>query len=162
MKKPVTKETARLRLESQCARAEHCEFELMRKMFTWGLSTSESKEILEILKENRYVDDARYARSFANDKARFSAWGPYKIRFELLKRRINQSLIKEAIANVSQQTWKEGLLHNAETKSRYLNLKGEEGHENCQKLYKYLVARGFPATTCSKAVTIMKKRQEEN
>ena len=39
------------------------------------------------LKEDRYVDDARYAAAFAREKASLQGWGPVKIRFQLRGRR---------------------------------------------------------------------------
>lgn len=158
--KPVTKEKALQRLASLCSRGEQCEFLLQRKLITWGVASGERKEILEYLKENRYLDDARYARSFANDKARFSSWGPYKIRAELSLRKIKPAFIKEAVAAVDSQVWKEALLKCASSKSKNLELSGEDGYENRQKLLRYLISRGFPSAASSKAVALMKKRQE--
>ena len=159
-KKPVTKESALLRLASLCSRSEQCEFDINRKMLNWGLNSSQRQELLEYLKENKYLDESRFARSFTNDKARFSAWGPYKIRLELRRRRINNNLITEAISNVEQEIWKEGLLKNLNSKAKNLDLTGEEAKENMHKLYQALIRKGFPSQASSKAVALIKKRQE--
>ncbi|MCH5235290.1 MAG: RecX family transcriptional regulator [Muribaculaceae bacterium] len=161
MKKEVTKEKALERLEGLCSRSEQCEFDLNRKMINWGLSSANRKEIMESLRDNRYVDDSRFARSFTNDKARFSSWGPNKIRMELIKRRLPSSIITESLRNVEPEVWKEGLLKNALSKAKNLDLTGEEGWKNRQKLFRYIVGRGFPSSSASKAVNLMKKRQEE-
>ena len=158
---PLTKEKALERLASLCSRSEQCESDLTKKLLNWDINAGERKEIIEYLKENRYLDDARYAKSFANDKARFSSWGPYKIRFELTKKHINSSLIKEALSRVELSVWKEGLLRNAEAKARTLDLCGEKGYEDRQKLFRYLIGKGFPSDSASKAVSLMRKRREE-
>ena len=160
-KSPVSKEKALERLKSLCSRAEHCEFELNRKMINWGLGSSDRKEIIELLSNERYVDDARFAMSFAHDKAMFSAWGPAKIRLELIKRKINSKSISEALSKVGSEVWKEGLLKCARSKSANLELTGETGRENRNKLYRYLLSRGFPSGVASKAVMFMRKKQEE-
>lgn len=159
-KKVVTKENAKTRLESVCARSEQCESDLITKMVNWGINCADRNEILDHLRENRFVDNRRFAISYARDKARFSYWGPGKIRVELIKKRIPAILINEAIGEVEQQTWKEGLIKNALSKAKNLDLAGEEGYESRQKLYRYLLSRGFPSSACSKMVTLMKKRQE--
>ena len=161
-RKEIDKMEALGKLESLCARSEQCVFDLNRKMINWGIKASDRKEIIENLIENRYVDESRYARSFANDKARFSCWGPYKIRMELMKKRLMSSLISEAVKNVDPEVWKEGLLHAATVKARNLDLTGEDGWENGQKLYKYLIGRGFPSAASSKAVNVMRKREESS
>ena len=159
--KPLTKEKALERLASLCSRSEQCEFEVARKLTAWRISNPDKKEIIDYLKENRFVDDARYAFSFAKDKARFSAWGPYKIKAELVKRHINASLINNALKDIENKIWKESLLKCAVSKAKNLNLLGETGFENRRKLFKYLIGRGFPSASSSKAVALMKKKQED-
>lgn len=161
VKKIVTKEKALERLEALCNRSEQCVFDLERKLITWKIPSLERKEILESLSQDRLLDDLRFAKAYANDKARFSSWGPQKIRAELIRRKIKSSIIKEALQNVASNIWKEGLLRCAESKSRNLDLKGEGAWENGQKLYRFLIGRGFPSDVSSKAVSLMKKRQEE-
>lgn len=161
MPKPITKESALQKLASLCGRSEQCEFEVMRKLLNWGITSGQRKEILEYLIENRYVDNARFARSYASDKARFSSWGPFKIRAELIKRRINAKYISEAVNNIDSKVWKEGILRNATSKSKNLDLTGENGYKNRQKLFRYLLSRGFPSGASTKVVELMKKRQEK-
>lgn len=160
VRKKVDKEKALEKLENLCSRSEQCEFELERKLIIWGLSVSERKEIIDYLKEYKYLDESRYAGSFARDKARFSYWGPNKIKFELKKRRIKDSVIKEALESVSSEIWKNGLLKNAVNKAQDLVLIGEDGWINRRKLYNFLLNRGFAGGMCSKAVNYLKKKQE--
>lgn len=162
MRKEITKEKALERLEALCNRSEQCEFDLNRKLVNWGVSPSDREEILNSLKADRYLDDERYARSFAGDKARFSYWGPQKIRMELIKKRIPAGKISEALQHVESKVWREGLLKNAASKARSLDLLGEEGWENGQKLYRYLMSRGFPSSAASKAVAYMRKLMKES
>ena len=162
MKKIVTKDKALQRLEGLCSRSEQCEADLNRKMLNWGLNVSDRKEVMDSLKEHRFVDDARFAKSFTNDKARFSYWGPNKIKIELLKRRIKSPIITEVIKNVDPLIWKQGLLKCAVSKAKNLDLTGEEAWDNRQKLFRYLITRGYPSSAASKAVNVMQKRQEED
>lgn len=163
-KKDITKEEALSRLESLCSRSEQCEYELNQKLYRWGLNVNERKEIISSLEENRYLDNARYARSYANDKARFSSWGPIKIRTELMRRHISSSLITEALKSVDQEIWKEGIMKCARTKARSLDLTEDNFHEKRQKLFRYLLTRGFPMDTSRKVVNKMISEEigEEN
>lgn len=159
--KPVSKEKALERLASLCSRSEQCEFELKRKLMNWGISAADSISILDYLKNNRYLDNTRYAKSFANDKARFSSWGPFKIKAELIKRKIESPIINEALKAIDPQIWKEAILRCSESKSKNLHLAGEDGYEDRQKLFRYLISRGFSSASSSKVVSMMKRRQEE-
>ena len=159
-RKEITSEVALSRLESLCSRSEQCEFDLERKLYNWGIPAGVRKEIIEKLRENRYVDNSRFAKSYSNDKARFSHWGPQKIRIELIKRKIPAILISEALRQVDSDVWREGLLKNASSKAKSLKLIGEDSRSEREKLYRYLISRGFPSSSASKAVSLMVKRQE--
>lgn len=162
IRKELTKEKALGRLESLCSRSEQCEYDLTRKLLNWGLTSSVRTEILESLKENKFLDNARFAKSYANDKAKFAYWGPQKIRAELIKRRINSDMIKDALANIPQDVWKEGLIRCVSSKGRNFDLIGEAAWENRKKLFHYLISRGFPSAAANKAINYLKKNQEEN
>ena len=162
LRKKITKEQALSRLETLCSRSEQCSFDLTLKLINWGINREERTEILESLKENRYLDDHRFARSYVNDKARFSGWGPFKIKIELAKRKIPSSVIAEALAGVDARIWKDSLLKNAASKAKGLILTGEEGYNDRQKLFRYLVSRGFSSASSAKGVAYMKKLQMED
>lgn len=150
--KIITKEKALQRLESLCSRSEQCESDLKLKMVGWGLNPGDREEVLESLRANRYVDDSRFARSYARYKASFAAWGPLKIKGELIKKKIKAPVISEALKAVEQDVWKEGLLKNALAKARNLNFDGDEYYGSRRKLFQYLIGRGFPAAAATKAV----------
>ena len=160
-KTPVTKEKALERLMSLCARSEQCVFELERKLYNWGISKPQRKEIITYLQENRYLDDARFAKCFAKDKAKFSSWGPLKIKSELIRRKIQPLFIREAIAAVEPDIWKETILKCARAKARTLRLPEENSIENKQKLFRYLISRGFPSSLASKAVNFILRPQND-
>lgn len=160
-KKPLTIEEAKLKMAGLCARSEQCSFSIEKKLYNLGLSSSQRKEIITFLEEERYLDDYRYARSFANDKARFNHWGPRKIRAALSVQKISGIAINEALEKIDEKIWEEGLMKCARAKAKYLDLTGSEGMENCRKLFVYLMGRGFLSSESSKAVKLMKKIQKE-
>lgn len=157
-KKEITKEKALERLESLCSRSEQCEFDLERKMLNWHLNRADREEVLQSLRENRYVDNTRFANSFAMDKARFSSWGPGKIRMELILKKIPSAVIKSALERVEPQVWKDGLIKSARSKARSLDFTGEDSYKEAQKLYRYLISRGFSSSSVSKIVKAISKQ----
>lgn len=160
-KKPVTPEAALNRMAQLCSRSEQCEFEIDKKLFNMGLNPLQRKEIIEYLKANRYIDNARYAKSFANDKVRFSLWGPRKIKAALINHKISASLITEAIEAIKEEDIETALMKSAESKSRNLDLTGENSRDERRKLFNYLITRGFSGSDANRAVKIMRIQQEE-
>ena len=66
-KKPLTKEGALLRMADLCARGEHCSSEIREKLRKLMISASDANGIIDYLEENRYIDNLRFAKSFARD-----------------------------------------------------------------------------------------------
>jgi regulatory protein len=56
-------------------------------------------EALGTLIEDGYLDDARYARLFVQDKRTLEHWGAERIRRELIQRGIDRELITSALAD---------------------------------------------------------------
>jgi regulatory protein len=53
---------------------------------------------LELLVQERYLDDARYAQLFASDKRELEQWGGDRIRRTLLERGIGRELVEDVVS----------------------------------------------------------------
>lgn len=139
-KKPITPEAAQLRMADLCARAEHCEHEIREKLRRLGLSYRDIEEIIDNLIEERFIDDSRFAKSFARDKMKFSGWGRLKIRQGLLLKRLDLEDIDDALDSLDEDEYEEVLERVARSKAKSLDL---TEHDDRVKLYRALLSRGF-------------------
>lgn len=160
-KKPIDEESAKLKMAGLCARAEQCSFDISQKLFRMGLSSEARNRIIEFLEEKEFLDDYRFARSYARDKCRFSGWGPYKIRQGLSVKRVGSEAIAEALESVEDKDWEEALARAAATKVKNLDLIGEEAKQNRVKLMKFLLGRGFEYDDAFNEVKKAVKHQKE-
>jgi regulatory protein len=64
---------------SYCARGERCTEDVVTKLKTWEVPESLQRGIIETLYSENFLDDSRFAKSFANDKWRFNGWGKIRI-----------------------------------------------------------------------------------
>ena len=149
-KKPADPEALLKRMAGLCARSEQCTFDIATKLYKAGLPREKREEIIEYLTANRYLDDARFARSFASYKVRFSAWGKRKIRMALAAKRINSNLISEALDAVEEADYAEAIERVLESKKKGIDLNDREQRA---KLYRSLLSRGFEADIISKALS---------
>ena len=60
------------------------------------------EKIIGELKEEKYIDDARFAECYVRDKVRFSGWGPVKIMIKL-----NEAGVKREVGGESIEREKE-------------------------------------------------------
>ncbi|MDE5876693.1 MAG: RecX family transcriptional regulator [Muribaculaceae bacterium] len=158
MEKAVSVEAARLRMADLCARSEQCSYDIEQKLRRYGLDSDESAEVLAFLRENKFVDDGRFARSFARDKVRFTGWGPIKIRAALAAKRIGSADISEALKAVESSDSEEALQRALKAKVRNLD---PNDRNDRQKALRYLMSRGFKADDCLRAVEKWRRENTE-
>ena len=62
-----TPEQALAALMRLCARAERSEEDARRLMTRWGVAPADRERVLERLRRDRFIDDARYAEAFVRE-----------------------------------------------------------------------------------------------
>lgn len=156
--KPVTAEVALAKMQTMCAKVEHCTFEITTKLRRMALPSATVSEIIESLQRNRFIDDTRYAKALARDKARFAGWGPRKIAISLRMKQIDQDIVTEALASVPPDAYETAAIALAKTKARALPRPMQ--YEQKAKLYASLSARGFDSATIQHAISVIDLQQE--
>ena len=150
MKQPTTEEQALYRLSALCSKAEHCSGEMLAKMKLWGLDEEARARVLDKLQADKFVDDARYARAFVDDKLRYTGWGALKISQALRQKQVEGSIIDEALSEVTPQQWLDVLLPLLQQK--WPSVSAATDYERSVKLIKFAYGRGFPIDLIRKAV----------
>ena len=76
---------------------DRTEGEVRRHLAGEGVEAGAVEEAIVTLRDQGYVDDARYARLFAEDKRSLEGWGTERIRGTLALRGIDRDLIDAAV-----------------------------------------------------------------
>lgn len=155
-KKPLGEDAMRLRMAELCARTEQCAFDLREKMRRARLPETAIDRILDSLRERKFLDEARFARAYAQDKVRLSGWGVHKIRQGLALKRISPELTSEAIAAIDRREYIESFKRVALTKAKSLDLTATE---DIQKLYRHLASKGYETSLITKLISFLRKDQ---
>lgn len=156
-RKPISEEQARLKLADLCVRSEQCESDLITKLRGWGLFPDRIESIIRDLKRDKFLDNARFARAYARDKARFARWGRRKIRMGLLAKRISPTDIGKGLDAIEETDYLDSLESAAIAKSRSLDL---SVREDVRKLYVHLLSRGYEPDLISKTIGRLRKNGE--
>lgn len=162
MKKPMTPESARLRMADLCARSEQCEQDIRMKLYKGGLSAADAEDVVRFLKSGGFLDNARYARSYVRDKFRLSLWGKQKIRVALMAKRISSADIAAALGEISAHDYKAAVMKLAASKAAGLDLNGENAQKERAKLYRFIVSRGYESALALQAVKRQIKAQQDD
>ncbi len=124
-----------------CSRQERCRSEIHEKLESRQISPAEINRILVTLEKENFIDEARYAGSFARDKLRFNRWGKIKIRYMLEGKKLPQTIIDAALDDIDPEYYT-GILRE-ELRKKRRTIKGSNAFELRGKLFRFARQRGF-------------------
>ena len=128
------------RLRRQCSRREYCMSDILKKAMTALEGDREAAtKVLEILVSEKYVDDLRYATAYAREKAMISGWGETKIRYMLSAKRIDRSLVDQALTEIDASKADSRLQKLLENKAKTL----KADPQIRLKLLRFALGRGY-------------------
>lgn len=155
MRKPLTYEQAIFKTAALCTQSEKCESDIRKKLILWELSESDIDKTINYLKEEKFLDDARYCSFFVKDKSRFNKWGKIKIAYALRTKRIDAELINSALEEIDEEDTLSILISILNTKLRSLKYKDEYDRKN--KLMRFALSRGFEMKEINTALKLIKQ-----
>ena len=91
--------------EAYCARAEHCAADVRRKLYEWQAPSEIAEFIEQKLRDNDFINDARFCNAYVHDKVAYQQWGRMKIRAGLQALQLPESTIREALENIDEATY---------------------------------------------------------
>jgi regulatory protein len=122
-----------------------------------GFSAVEIEGVIRVLREEKLLDDARFAQDFAYAKVPAKLWGRERVRNELLTRGISIEDIAEAIQQVYADYPEEDLALRA-ARAKWKSTLGRGSLRARQKVGSYLQRQGFPFEMIVKALDCLKDR----
>ena len=140
MNEKIYKETLE-RLKKLCSKSEKCEFDILQKMEEWNVEEEIRGKIVKELKNGNYLNHERYARSFAHDKIKFNKWGKIKVKYYLKQKRIDETIINEALSLFPVEEYRE--LCKNEIQKKYKSLHTNNKIVAKKRLVSFAQQRGF-------------------
>ncbi|MCF6131734.1 regulatory protein RecX [Flavobacterium wongokense] len=141
MKEKLAINEAKLKLEYYCSYQERCHQEVVQKSYDLGMNSNEIDEIVVHLLQNNFLNEERFARSFARGKHRVKSWGKIRIINELKQRQISAPNIKLALTEISEEEYQDTLNNLAER--HWNSLTERKGQKKNKKFCDYLLRRGW-------------------
>lgn len=139
--KSFTIEEAKKKLEHYCAYQERCHQEVKLKLKSINMIPEASDIIIVYLLENNFLNEERFARSFARGKFRIKKWGRYRITLELKKKNISKVNINLGISEIDNEEYIDVFNDLAEKKFNMI-LEANKMKKK-KKLIDYLLYRGW-------------------
>lgn len=141
MKDTFTLKEALQKLEHFCAYQERCHEEVVSKLYSLKMTSDEIDAIIVKLIEDNFLNETRFACSFARGKHRIKHWGKIRITNELKARQISSTNINLALKEISPEEYFETFENLAE---RCWNNSTESNTlKKRKKFCDYMLRRGY-------------------
>ena len=137
-----TAEQALEALQHYCAYQDRCHKEAREKLHELGYYGDPAEEVIVELIREKYLDEERFARSYARGKFKMKRWGRYKIRNELKQRQISAYCIKKAMTEIDEGEYYTTLCNELERRND-VEKAGQHPYLKRRKLADYMFQRGY-------------------
>lgn len=146
--------------KKKCASREICGHEIVEEVAK-NEGQEVAEKVLAILMLEKYVDNARYARSFASEKHRINKWGKIKIRYFLQVRKVESGLINEALNSLNMAEYENAA--ELEIKKKLRMLKSEKPGLKWNKVVQYMYSKGYEQELTAKILSrVLKENTVED
>ncbi|WP_298489242.1 regulatory protein RecX [uncultured Maribacter sp.] len=129
------------KLESFCAYQDRCHREVETKLRDMGMIPEATNQIIGHLIQENYLNEERFAKSFARGKFRIKKWGKNRIVNELKQRQITKYNITIALKEIEQEDYIETF--DILAKKRLSQIRETNIQQRKKKLADYLLYRGW-------------------
>jgi regulatory protein len=133
--------TALYKAMALCSRREYCVHDINEKIETWGVGSSDSEKIIGLLKEEKFIDDERFAKAFARDKFNYNKWGRLKISVHLKVKKIPSDIIRVALDSIDNELYLKVLKDLMRAHQR--SVKAKNQYDLKAKMLRYGLSKGF-------------------
>jgi len=147
--------TALKRAAALCSSQEQSAGHIRVKLKEWGVSDGDAEKILQKLKEEKFLDDERFATFYVKDKFRLNQWGKIKIAYMLRQKGVEENIILAALDQIDDKAYLETCVNLIRAKSS--SLKEKNHFTKKGKLFRFASGRGFESEMINRALHIVSR-----
>ncbi|MCE1198301.1 MAG: RecX family transcriptional regulator [Marinilabiliales bacterium] len=147
---PLPYKEALNRAMQLCSQSEKCLSDLEQKCRDWRLTPEETRKLTGYLIQEKFIDHARYAHGFVQDKFRFNKWGRIKLAYALRQKQIEEAFVRTALAELDEESYRTMLGGLLAAKAK--TLKSMDDYTRRQKLMAFGYSHGFEPEVISKMI----------
>lgn len=124
-----------------CAYQERTQQEVRDRLKEWGVWGDDAEEVIAELIQQNYLNEERFAKSFAGGKFRVKSWGKRKIKQHLQQRGISGYNLDQALKEIAPNDYRETLTELLDKKRR--TIRDDNPLVVKQKLVRYALSKGY-------------------
>ncbi len=124
-----------------CAYQERCSYDVIRKLKSLEIPEKDWEAYLLHLKQEKYLDDKRFASAYMSGKLRQNKWGRQKLRKGLREKQLPADIVDQALSELNEDLYMEILKDLIHTKHK--RTKAKSTYELKQKILHFVYGKGF-------------------
>ena len=159
MKDVFSVKEAIIKIEHYCAYQERCHEEVIQKLRSMKMDADEIDTIIVHLISENFLNEERFACSFARGKHRIKHWGKIRITNELNAKKISKTLINIALKEISTEEYLSTFHTLAER--NWESILETNNLKKRKKCCDYLLRKGFESNLVYEKVKELENLQEE-
>lgn len=140
--KPLSIQEAYQKITAWCAYQDRCHAEVRDKLYSYNLKTDDINEIISKLIQESYLNEERFARSYAGGRFRMKKWGRRKIILGLKQKQVSPNCIKLGMQEIDDQDYEDTMLVLIEKRNQQL-IKEQNEYIRENKVAAYLIRKGY-------------------
>jgi len=113
-----------------------------KKLYEYGIFGEDKDEIIISLISDDYLNEERFARSFARGRFRMKSWGKMKITQKLKEKGVSKFCIEKGLTEIDEEEYREKLTQVIEKKWRILKHNGTIFTKK-QKVATFVKSKGY-------------------
>jgi len=129
------------KIEQYCVYQDRCHKEVEKKMKEYNLIPEAKEMILLSLMQDNFLNEERFAKSFARGKFRIKNWGKQRIVRELKFRDISAYNIKTALKEIEEEEYVKTIYSITENRNNVIS--EPNIYKRKKKLVDFLMRKGF-------------------
>ncbi len=147
------------KIEHYCAYQERCHEEVVQKLRNMKMDSEEIDTILVHLISANFLNESRFARSFARGKHRIKFWGKIRIVNELKFRKITQYNINLALKEITFEEY--NATFHIVSERHWNTIRETNVQKKRKKFCDYLLRKGFESDLIYEKVKELENLKEE-
>ena len=126
------------------------EKELRDKLAEKGFEEDTIKRAIEFLKEYNLLNDEKYAEMYIKDRLR--SQGRNKTKYALIRKGVSEDILLDKLSNIDTEDENDTAFKLAEKKYNILKKKESDKYKLSQKLFRFLLSKGYDYDCCNSIV----------
>lgn len=140
--KSYSLDEALARMQAYCSYQDRCHMEVEKKLREMRMIPQACEVIISKLLEDNFLNETRFAQSYARGKFRFKHWGKQRILAELKSRQISDYNIKLAFKEIEDKDYVSSFFKLADKRLKQLETETDIQAKK-RKFISYLQYRGW-------------------